>query len=202
MSENKLNKIQKKLLDLLVKNHDESLTIREMQHSLGASSTSVIFRHLNNLEKKGFLKRNPNNPRDYLVFAQEPEKKIAWLNLYGLAQCGYNGMLLDSRPIDKIPIATKLLSFPSSKAFLVKAKGDSMSPRIIDGDLVIAKITSDVPNGSIIICVNNEETLIKNIQKDNNSIILLSLNPSYAPFLAADDFRIVGEVKGIISKEG
>ena len=51
------------------------------------------------------------------------------------------------------------------------------------------------------VCVSNEEALIKKIQKDANSIILTSLNSEYPPFLASDDFRIIGEVKGIISRE-
>ncbi|PIS00762.1 MAG: peptidase S24 [Chlamydiae bacterium CG10_big_fil_rev_8_21_14_0_10_35_9] len=201
MKENKLHPIQKKLLELLIKNINEPLTIRKMQYLLEASSTSIVARHLSHLEKKGYLKRNPHNPRDYLVLNQKPEKTIAWLNLYGLAQCGQSGRILDSQPIDRIPIATRLLTFPSCEAFLVKAKGDSMSPRILDGDLIIARQTNNVENNAIVVCINNEETLIKKIKKDGNSIILISLNPAHSPFLAANDFRIVGEVKGIISRE-
>lgn len=197
----KLHKIQQQLLELLIKNTAISLTIREMQHSLGVSSTSVIARHLAHLEKKGYLKRNPYNPRDYQVLNQSPEKAIAWLSLYGLAQCGQSGMILEHHPIERIPVATRLLTFPSCEAFLVKAKGDSMSPRIMNGDLIIARQVNDVMDGKLVVCVNNQEALIKKIKKDSNSVILISLNPAYAPFLAADDFRIVGEVKGVISRE-
>jgi repressor LexA len=201
MKVNKLHPIQQKLLDILIKNINEPLTIRRMQQILEVSSTSIIARHLDHLEKKGYLKRNPHNPRDYQVLNQKPEKVIAWLNLYGLAQCGQSGRILDSHPIDRIPIATRLLTFPSCEAFLVKAKGDSMSPRISDGDLIIAKQTNNIENNAIVVCVNNEETLIKKIKKDGKSIILISLNPAHSPFLASDDFRIVGEVRGIISRE-
>ena len=76
-----------------------------------------------------------------------------------------------------------------------------MSPRIMDGDLIIARQTKDVTNVKLVVCVNNEEALIKKIQKDSNSTILISLNTSYSPFIAASDFRIVGEIKGIISRE-
>ena len=125
-----LHEIQERLLELLTKNSDKLFTIREMQQMLDISSTSGVVRHLAQLEKKGYLKRNPYNSRDYKVLHQSPEKEIAWINLYGLAQCGKNGMLLDNHPIDRIPIATRLLSFPSLEAFLVKAKGNSMAPRI------------------------------------------------------------------------
>lgn len=201
MNENKLHKIQESLLDLFIKNADAPLTIREMQHILEVSSTSVIARHIVHLEKKGYIKRNPYSPRDYQVLSQGPEKAIAWLNLYGLAQCGQKGLLLDNHPIERVPVATRLLTFPSYEAFLVKSKGDSMSPRIMDGDLIIARQTKDVTNGKLVVCVNNGEALIKKIQKDSNSTILISLNASYFPFIAASDFRIVGEIKGIISRE-
>ena len=196
-----LHQIQERLLELLTKNSDKLFTIREMQQMLDISSTSGVVRHLAQLEKKGYLKRNPYNSRDYKVLDQSPEKEIAWINLYGLAQCGKNGMLLDNHPIDRIPIATRLLSFPSLEAFLVKAKGNSMAPRIKEGDLVIAKRTDDFQNGMLAVCVSNGEALIKKIQKDLSSVILISLNSEYPPFLASDDFRIIGEVKGVISRE-
>ncbi len=67
MKEKQLHQTQKQLLEILVKNSDRLLTIREMQFMLGISSTSGVVRHLSQLEKNGFLKRNPHNPRDYQV---------------------------------------------------------------------------------------------------------------------------------------
>lgn len=201
MNQEKLHKVQQLLLDLLRKNTEHLLTIREMQTALGLSSPSVAAHHLAILEKKGYLKRNPYNPRDYQVAQEDPEKKIAWLNLYGLAQCGKEGRFLDN-PIDCIPIATRLLSFPSFEGFLVKAIGDSMQPRIREGDYVIGQRLDHIENGMIAICVNNGQALIKKVQKDGNSIILFSLNSDYLPFLAASDFRVIGQVKGVISREG
>lgn len=190
---------QKKLLDLLANNNDGLLTIREMQEEIGASSTSVVAHHIAQLEKKGYLKRNPYNPQDYQVM-NEPEKQVAYLNLYGLAHCGPKGDILDGNPVERIPIPTRLLSFPSSDGFLVRAKGDSMSPKINDGDLVIARRADDVDSGRIAVCVNNGQTLIKKITKEKRSNILESINSDlFPPFTASNDFRVVGEVRGIIS---
>lgn len=195
----KLHPTQKKLLSLLAENIDDPLTYREMQSRLDISSTSVVSHHLDQLEKKGYLKRNPANPRDYYVMTDGPDKKIAHLNLYGLAQCGTSGNILDENPIERIPIPTKLLSYPSFDAFLVKAKGDSMAPTINEGDIVMAKKTDDIQSGKVAVCVNEEEALIKRIQKSDQKIILVSENPDFPPLLAADDFRVVGEVSGVIS---
>jgi len=205
MKTKKLHPTQKKLLDILVKNIDDQLSIRDMQEMLGISSTSVVVHHLRQLEKNGYLKKNPYNPRDYQIIKGAPEKQITYLNLYGLAHCGPNGSILDGNPIDRIAISTRLLTFPSSEAFMVKAKGDSMAPKINEGDLIIVKKADDAENGSIVACVNDGEALIKKIgkeiEKKKKRIILISLNPKHPPFLAKDDFRIEGEVKGVITSK-
>ena len=197
----KLHQTQQKLLKLLKNNIEEPLTIRELQAELGISSPSVVYHHIQQLEKKGYLRRNPHNSQDYQILADAPDKKIAFLNLYGMAQCGPNGTILDGNPIDRIPISTKILGFPSADAFLVRAKGDSMEPKIKNGDLVIVNKKNKPADGNIVVCVNNEEVLIKKIQQmDNDNIFLTSLNQNYKAILAdKHNFKIEGIVKGILS---
>lgn len=200
MSEQYLHKLQQKLLELLEKNADSPLTIRELQSEIGATSTSVVTHHLTQLEKKGFLKKNPANPRDFQIL-KTPDKEIAHLNLYGLAACGPNGSILDGDPIDRIPVSTRFIPFASHDAFMVKAKGNSMLPKINPGDFVIAKKAHHANDGEVVVCVNNEEALIKKIKLEKNGVILVSLNTEFQPFLAAQDFRIEGIVKGIITNK-
>jgi len=192
----KLNPIQQKLISILKKNLTDPLTIRELQRELEVSSPSVVHHHIQQLEKKGYLRRNPSNPKDYQVLADSPDKKITYINLYGLAHCGPKGSILDGDPIDRVPIASQILGFSSSEAFMIKAKGDSMFPKINNGDLVIARKAKKAENGSTVICINDGEVLIKKIQK-GKQIILVSTNPSYEPFMAAKDFRVEGIVRGI-----
>ena len=202
MNKNKLHPTQRRLVDLLIENSDDPLTIREMQEVLGLSSTSGVVHHLTQLEKNGYLKRNPYNPRDYTILKDGPEKQVAYLNLYGLAACGPSGSILDENPVDRIPVSTRLLSFPAMEGFMVKAKGDSMTPKISDGDLVIAQKSNDADSGCMVICVNDGEGMIKKIQKEKNGYILISLNTTkYPPFLASKDFRIVGKIRNIISSK-
>jgi len=82
---------------------------------------------------------------------------------------------------------------------MVKAKGDSMLPKINDSDLVIARKTNDAESGDIVVCVNNGEILIKKIQRGRKEIILVSLNVTYEPFVASDDFKVEGIVRGVLS---
>ncbi|MCX6565128.1 MAG: peptidase S24 [Candidatus Aminicenantes bacterium] len=194
-----LHPIQKKLLDILKNNIEDPLTIREIQGMLDASSTSVVAYHIAQLEKRGFLKKNPLNPKDYHILKDGPEKQIVYLNLYGLAHCGARGSILEGDPIDRIPLSARLISFPASEAFMVKAKGDSMEPLIHEGDLIIARKCNSAENGRIVVCINNGEALIKKIKRESKNTILISENSKHPPFLASKKFRIEGEVRGIIT---
>jgi len=194
-----ISPVQQKLLSTLKNNINNPLTVRELQEDLDLSSPSLVQHHIVQLEKLGYLKRNPTNPRDYQIVSDGPEKLITYLNLYGLAQCGPKGSLLDGDPIDRIPISSKLLSFRADQAFMVKAKGDSMIPKINNGDLVIAQKKSEANNGDIVVCVNDSVAIIKKIKKDKNGTILISLNDKYEPFIASKDFRVEGIVKGVLS---
>ena len=197
-----LHPLQDKLLRLLAKNSDDPLTVRELQEELEVSSTSVVAHHMQQLEKKGFLKRNPYNAKDYQVIsASAPESMVSHINLYGLAACGPEGSILDGNPDERIPLSSKLLSFPAAEAFMVKAKGKSMEPRIFEGDYVIARKTNIEENGKVYVCVNNEQALVKKLQVQGNIKLLHSFNPSFEPIIAAPDFRVEGEVRGLISRK-
>ena len=197
-----LHPVQEKLLELLTQHSDDPLTVRELQEALEVTSTSVVAHHMGQLEKKGYLKRNPYSPKDYQVVSGAPESKVTYLNLYGLASCGPSGSVLDGEPIDRIPIASQLLSFPVVEGFMVKAKGKSMEPKLHDGDLVIARKTNKAESGKVYVCVNDGEVLIKKLQVSGKTVILNSFNPAFEPFLALKDFRVEGEVKGVISRSG
>ncbi len=198
-----LHPTQEKLLDILKRQVDNPLTIEELKNSLGISSKSVVHHHILQLEKRGYLKRNPNNPKDYSILS-EPEKQVVYIAMYGLAQCGADGFFLEDSPIDRIPIASRLVRFPSSEAFIVEAKGDSMEPKIFAGDLVIAKIQNTADPGEIIICVNDGVTIIKKYDPiDQNTVILESLNPKHPKIRASqDNFRIVGVLRSVMSYLG
>ncbi|NDF12424.1 MAG: peptidase S24 [Proteobacteria bacterium] len=201
MSKKTLHPLQDKLLKLLADHSEEPLTVRELQEALEASSTSVVVHHMQQLEKKGYLKKNPYNPRDYQIIKGAPESAVSHLNLYGCAACGPKGSVLDGDPIDRIPIASRLLSFPADEAFMVKAKGASMEPKIAEGDFVIVRRTQHAENGKTYVCVNDGEVLIKKVILSGKSPVLLhSFNPDFPPFIAGKGFRVEGEVKGVISK--
>lgn len=64
--------------------------------------------------------------------------------------------------------------------FGLQIKGDSMEPRITEGDVVIVRKQSTIENGEIaIVLVNGDEATIKKVQKFNGGINLIPSNPAY-----------------------
>lgn len=88
--------------------------------------------------------------------------------------------------------------------FYLKVKGDSMEPKISEGDLALVKKQSDVESGDLaIVLVNNEEGVIKKVIKKPTSIELHSFNPYYPTRVFAyeemNSIKIIGKVLKIIS---
>lgn len=66
--------------------------------------------------------------------------------------------------------------------FGLKIKGDSMSPRILDGDVVIVRKQSTCDSSDIaVILVDGEDATVKKVQISNGGIMLIPLNPVYEP---------------------
>ena len=65
--------------------------------------------------------------------------------------------------------------------FALKIKGDSMEPRIVDGDVVIVKQQEDAENGDTVIAlVNGDDAVCKRLRKYRDGLELISNNPAYA----------------------
>lgn len=66
--------------------------------------------------------------------------------------------------------------------FFLKVKGDSMLPEIKDGDFALIERMPDVPNGAIAVVIyNGEQATLKKVQKNENGMVLIPLNPQFEP---------------------
>ena len=67
--------------------------------------------------------------------------------------------------------------------FALKVKGDSMEPKISEGDVVIVRKQSTVENGELaVVLVNGDDATVKKFYRSNNGVKLVSTNPKYDPF--------------------
>ena len=68
--------------------------------------------------------------------------------------------------------------------FGLRIRGDSMSPRIMDGDTVIVRRQSDAETDDIVIAlVNGNDGVCKKLKKTASGLMLISLNPAYEPMV-------------------
>lgn len=71
--------------------------------------------------------------------------------------------------------------------FALRVRGDSMEPRMVDGDVVIVRKQDDADSGDVVVAlVNGDEATIKRLKKRPEGILLIANNPTYEPMF----FRI------------
>ena len=85
--------------------------------------------------------------------------------------------------------------------FGLRIHGDSMEPKISDGDIVIVRQQEDAESGDIVIAtVNGDEATCKRLRKYRDGIELVSNNPTYAPMffnneeITSKPVKIIGKV--------
>ena len=89
----------------------------------------------------------------------------------------------------------------TGKFFGLKSKGDSMSPRIQEGDVLIVRQQPDAESGDVVIAkINGCNACCKKLLKTDDGIVLQSFNPMYEPmFFSNEDIKkkpvlIIGKV--------
>lgn len=82
--------------------------------------------------------------------------------------------------------------------FALRISGDSMSPRIMDGDIVLVHQQENANDGDIVIARVDGEVTCKVLKKNAYGVTLVPFNAAYAPFIytgqQAEDLRILGKV--------
>jgi repressor LexA len=91
--------------------------------------------------------------------------------------------------------------------FGLRVRGNSMEPKISDGDVVIVRKQSDADDGDLVIAlVNGDDAVVKRLKKYADGIALVSNNPAYQPmyFSRAEidscPVEIIGKVKELRAK--
>lgn len=91
--------------------------------------------------------------------------------------------------------------------FGLQIKGDSMEPKISNGDVVIVRKQSDADDGDLVIAlVNGNDAVCKRLKKYAEGIALLSTNPAYEPMYFSEKeivekpVEIIGKVKELRAK--
>jgi repressor LexA len=181
-------------------------TIGEIQRRLGISSKSVVDRHLNALEKEGYIKRNNQVIRG--IDVSGIGKRTRSVPLFGTIAAGqpipvptedtWHTVVQDTVdvPIDFLPA--------ESRAYALRVKGTSMIDALVDdGDIVILDAVSSGDDGEMVAVwlPDEEEATLKKLYREKGRIRLQPANRTMEPiYVDPHNIQIQGRVIAVLRK--
>lgn len=138
-------------------------------------------------------------PKDRNVKLDKLGNPVVEIPLLGIVKAGYD-YLAQENWIGTVEVDKKLAE--GNELFALKVHGDSMSPILMEDDIVIIKKQNDFDNGDIVVSIiNGDEATIKKGKKTGNSILLQPFNSNYEPLIFTNEemetipVKIIGIVK-------
>ncbi|RMI28629.1 transcriptional repressor LexA [Nocardia stercoris] len=215
---------QRKVLEVIrtsVSDRGYPPSIREIGDAVGLTSTSSVAHQLRALERKGFLRRDPNRPRAVdvrgldetavratgtaAVTALHPVDTDAgsehpvptYVPVLGRIAAG--GPILAEQAVEDVfPLPRELVG--EGSLFLLKVVGESMiDAAICDGDWVVVRQQNVADNGDIVAAMIDGEATVKTFKRTGKDVWLLPHNPLFEP-IPGNDARVLGKVVTVIRK--
>jgi repressor LexA len=217
---------QKKILETIQRSVNDNgypPSMREIGDTVGLASLSSVTHQLSQLEKLGYLRRDPKRPRAMEVLmpltlggvagkpapaAEAPEQRsiasvtelptamdTAMVPLVGRIAAG-GPILADQVVEDVMPLPRQLVG--QGELFMLKVAGDSMvDAAICDGDWVVVRRQADAANGDIVAALLEDEATVKTFRQRDGHTWLLPQNTRYEPILG-DHATIMGKVVSVL----
>lgn len=146
----------------------------------------------------GWDKQNPVNEKPNVAAVFDDSFRM--IPVFESVSAGF-GTYADSHIVDYMPLRI-VSDSEAAETIAIRVTGDSMSPKIEDGDIIQCRKQDTVDSGSIaVVLLDNDEGLVKRVVYGPEWIELQSINPYYPPrrFEGSEMMRIrvVGLVKGV-----
>ncbi len=196
-------------------------SMREIGEAVGLTSPSSVKHQLTALERKGYLRRDPNRPRAIEVVHPDDSRSIPALagdrsaDRYGqddlapqdsapapsyvpvVGRIAAGGPILADQVVEDVfPLPRQLVG--DGDLFLLKVAGDSMiDAAICDGDWVVVRRQPVAENGEIVAAMIDGEATVKTFKRTDGHVWLLPHNPSYAP-IPGDAAQVLGRVVSVL----
>jgi repressor LexA len=216
-----LTERQRTILDVIresVNSRGYPPSIREIGDAVGLTSTSSVAHQLRTLERKGYLRRDPNRPRavdvrgvdvrgvDVAGAAAVPVTDVAGSDALPepafvpvLGRIAAGGPILAEEAVEDVfPLPRELVG--EGALFLLKVVGDSMvEAAICDGDWVVVRQQNVADNGDIVAAMLDGEATVKTFKRAGGQVWLMPHNPAFDP-IPGNDATVLGKVVTVIRK--
>ena len=184
-------------------------SVREIGEAVGLVSPSSVAYQLKELERKGYLRRDPNRPRavdvrppSELVNVDEEAARAArpapaYVPVLGRIAAG--GPILAEQAVEDVfPLPRELVG--EGTLFMLQVKGDSMlDAAICDGDWVVVRQQPNANNGDIVAAMLDGEATVKTYRNRDGHVWLMPQNPAFDP-IAGDHATILGRVVTVVRR--
>jgi repressor LexA len=193
---------QQQVLDYIqshIDNDGYPPTIREICSHLGVSGTVSAMRHLEALEKKGYIKRDSSSRG---IAVTTPTTDSASLPIAGTVRAGALSPAIE----DITGYISVDRAFLHGGKFFLRVKGESMiNAWICDKDLVLVRPQPVADNQDIVVAMVEGETTLKRFFRENGTIRLQPENSDMAAIIIPEgsgDVTIIGKVVGVFRDLG
>ncbi|KNF08914.1 SOS regulatory protein LexA [Gottschalkia purinilytica] len=176
--------------------------VREICTAVGLKSTSTVHGHLEKLEKKGYIRKDPTKPRAIEVLDkysdfQVIKKETVDIPIVGSVTAGEPILAVENIE-DTFPLPVDFV--PNITSFMLKVKGESMiNAGILNGDYILVQQQNTAINGDIVVALLNQEATVKRFYKEKNYVRLQPENDHMAPIIS-NEVTILGKVVGVFRK--
>ncbi len=167
-------------------------SVREIGEAVGLKSTSTVHGHLERLEKKGIIRRDPTKPRAIEILDDEfnvQRREIVNVPILGRVAAG-EPLLAVENIEEYFPLPVDYA--PNQELFMLRVKGDSMiNVGIFEGDLIIVQKQSTATNGDIVVALLEDSVTVKTYYRESDHIRLQPENDQLEPIRVYDDSIVI-----------
>lgn len=161
-----------------------------------AITVKAVSDHLNAIEKKGFIQREPGSARTLKLKKSEPKHETFAVPILGNVAAG--SPLFAAENLDgEIELSSSIL-YKKGLYFALNVKGESMiEAGICNGDLAVFIQQSTAENGQIVVAMINEGITLKRFFKESSRIRLQPENKTMSPIFTTDA-KILGRLVTLV----
>ena len=173
-------------------------SVREIGDAVKLMSSSTVHGHLQTLEEKGYIRRDPTKPRAIEILdgssGSNIKKQVVHVPIVGRVTAGQPILAVENIE-DTFPLPAELVR--DETVFMLKVWGESMiEAGILDGDQILVRQQSTARNGDIVVAMIGDEATVKRFYKEKTLIRLQPENSTMEP-IYSQDVVILGKVIGV-----